>query len=664
VKNFLLLCCLCFGLLIHSPIESMAQWVQTNKPFYVGINSFFVQDTNLFVGTWYGAYRLTYNDTRWVDISNSTMRSEEVRTFGVIDSTLLLLVPNGIYSSTDCGTIWHTIADPISTNPSTYVTTLLVNDSNLFAGTGSSGIFISTDRGSRWTPINSGLADLNITCLAARGNTLYAGTWMGGFYRSTNNGLSWTLINTSWETNPAATTILISDSNLYVGSGGSGVFRSTDSGASWNCMNLHLKYNSPEDLNVNTLAKVGSNLFVGTNNGVYLTRDNGANWIAANTGLTNPCIKSLAIIDTNLYAGTAGSGVFLSTDYGSSWNAINNGFKIAPVSALTHKDNLLFSGTDGGGVFLSTDNGGGWTACNWSLSNNYVVAFAATSSFLFVGTGGGGGVLRSSYGDYHWGCVDSGLPSPPWIRALSFIDSHLFVGTNYGVFLSTNNGDSWSESDFGLPANPVVTALSADAGNLFATVDGHGIFLSTNYGTTWTAIDIDSTGAHVNALAVSNTNLFAGTDNGVFLGSTDIMTGWSKVNDGLIDHGVLSLNLTTKSLFAGTVGGGVWKRPLSEMVTGIETKSNGTPGKFALEQNYPNPFNPSTIIAYQLPTNSFTSIKVYDILGREVKTLVNEHIYAGRHTITFNAPDLPSGVYFYRVEAGTYHDTKKLLLLK
>lgn len=98
--------------------------------------------------------------------------------------------------------------------------------------------------------------------------------------------------------------------------------------------------------------------------------------------------------------------------------------------------------------------------------------------------------------------------------------------------------------------------------------------------------------------------------------------------------------------------------------TGIFNEGASPPALYGLSQNYPNPFNPTTVISYRLPVNSFVTIKIYDVLGREVQTLVNEHQPAGTHSVTFNAANLPSGVYFYRLEAGTYHDTKKLLLLK
>lgn len=89
-----------------------------------------------------------------------------------------------------------------------------------------------------------------------------------------------------------------------------------------------------------------------------------------------------------------------------------------------------------------------------------------------------------------------------------------------------------------------------------------------------------------------------------------------------------------------------------------------TPAEFSLEQNYPNPFNPSTVIRYQLSVNSYVTLKVYDVLGNEVATLVDEYREAGRYEFDFNASELFSGIYFYKLQAGSFIETKKMLMLK
>jgi hypothetical protein len=88
------------------------------------------------------------------------------------------------------------------------------------------------------------------------------------------------------------------------------------------------------------------------------------------------------------------------------------------------------------------------------------------------------------------------------------------------------------------------------------------------------------------------------------------------------------------------------------------------PDNFALHQNYPNPFNPSTMISFELPNESFVSMKVYDILGKEVATLVSDRLVAGPYEVTFNGSQLTSGMYFYRLQAGKYTKTYRAVLLK
>ncbi|MBK7632630.1 MAG: T9SS type A sorting domain-containing protein [Ignavibacteriales bacterium] len=104
-------------------------------------------------------------------------------------------------------------------------------------------------------------------------------------------------------------------------------------------------------------------------------------------------------------------------------------------------------------------------------------------------------------------------------------------------------------------------------------------------------------------------------------------------------------------------------------VTFIEDEKNSTqPQEFLLQQNYPNPFNPSTKISWQSPVSSWQTVKIYDILGNEVATLVNEYRQAGNYEVDFESTvgnhQLANGVYFYRLQAGEFVETKKMVLLK
>ncbi|MEO8665353.1 MAG: T9SS type A sorting domain-containing protein, partial [Ignavibacteria bacterium] len=100
------------------------------------------------------------------------------------------------------------------------------------------------------------------------------------------------------------------------------------------------------------------------------------------------------------------------------------------------------------------------------------------------------------------------------------------------------------------------------------------------------------------------------------------------------------------------------------IITGIAVTSEFTPKIFSLEQNYPNPFNPVTIINYELKVANFVSLSVYDVLGNKVRNLLSEKQKPGRYSVNFNASDLPSGIYYYKLKAGNFEKVRKLMLLK
>ncbi|HEX2788362.1 MAG TPA: T9SS type A sorting domain-containing protein [Ignavibacteria bacterium] len=117
--------------------------------------------------------------------------------------------------------------------------------------------------------------------------------------------------------------------------------------------------------------------------------------------------------------------------------------------------------------------------------------------------------------------------------------------------------------------------------------------------------------------------------------------------------------------YTGTAGsqGNFSVVQLTSLVTGIHTEP-GIPAEYSLKQNYPNPFNPATTINFAVPTNQFVTLKVFDKLGREIATLVNEMKTAGNHYVNFFADDLASGIYFYKIQAGDFTETKKMMLIK
>jgi hypothetical protein len=378
--------------------------------------------------------------------------------------------------------------------------------------------------------------------------------------------------------------------------------------------------------------------------------------------------------------------VWFSADSGLHWT--RTGLENISVSSLAVKNDLIFAGTDytwpdlprGAGVRMSTDGGLSWMPRNNGLSDALISSLAVCGTDLFAGTRDSG-VFRSTNDGADWIAVNSGLTGRS-VNCLFVNGTNLFAGTKKGACLSANNGDSWVSVNNGL-TDSVIYSFASNGANLFAA-SRWSVFHSTDLGGTWNekALFWD-----MRSFCSDGMTIFAGscasgsssTDFKVQL-SADNGTTWTVANSGLTSFGIFSLTVAWNYLFAGGVqssalgyiGRRLWRRPLSEMITPVQTLSSGLPTEYALSQNYPNPFNPTTTISYQLPTQSHVTFKVFDVLGREVATLVNGVEEPGYKSVRFDAGKLSSGIYFYRLvakaipsgQAGNYLDTRKLLLLR
>jgi hypothetical protein len=118
------------------------------------------------------------------------------------------------------------------------------------------------------------------------------------------------------------------------------------------------------------------------------------------------------------------------------------------------------------------------------------------------------------------------------------------------------------------------------------------------------------------------------------------------------------------TLHIWVAGSGMTLLHYTDYVTGIKETTHQVISSYSLSQNYPNPFNPVTNISFSIPKRSFVSVKLYDLLGREVSTIVSEELPAGNHSRQWNAVNISSGIYFYRLQAGSFTETKKLVLLR
>lgn len=145
--------------------------------------------------------------------------------------------------------------------------------------------------------------------------------------------------------------------------------------------------------------------------------------------------------------------------------------------------------------------------------------------------------------------------------------------------------------------------------------------------------------------------------------SLDSGITWMQRNEGLGAY-ASSLCISNGYIFAGTSGGGVYRRPLSELA-GIEVISGTVPTSFVLKQNYPNPFNPLTKIKFSVPQKSYIQLKIYDVLGRLKEELVDKELQSAEYVVSFDGSNFVSGTYFYQLIADNLIiDTKKFVLIK
>lgn len=372
--------------------------------------------------------------------------------------------------------------------------------------------------------------------------------------------------------------------------------------------------------------------------------------------------------DGTLYS-TNGRTIFRSTNSGVAWDSMAT--MPATVNIISTKGTThVFVCTNGAGVIRSTNRGVNWAGANTGLTtNNTRFGVVNASGDIFVGSETAG-VFRSTNNGDLWTSVSSNLPQLN-IGALCVTNSGTLLagvkGTN-GIYRSTNNGASWNIT--GMPTNVRVYSLAANPANnqIYAGTRWdpnaqfpNGVYRSADDGQTWTHSGLSGRSISTALPTFSGGSIFIGTDSiGVFR-STNNGTTWDSVNTGLTNRNILTLCLANGYLFTGTFGG-IFRSV--NPVTSVREIDDQNPIEFSLQQNYPNPFNPSTKIGFKVQGSGHVTLKVYDVLGKEVATLVNEGLKLGSYETTFNAEGLASGTYYYRLQSGEFVQTKKLLLLR
>jgi photosystem II stability/assembly factor-like uncharacterized protein len=319
--------------------------------------------------------------------------------------------------------------------------------------------------------------------------------------------------------------------------------------------------------------------------------------------------------------------ILRTTDGGINWTLQSSG-TIETLTGVSFTDSDYGTAVGGPGTILRTTDGGTTWTEQLSGTTEWLEGVSFTDSVNGTAVGFLGKILRTTNGGTTW-TSQSSSTTTEWLKAVSFTDSDngTAVGRNGTIIRTTDGGTTWTVQPSGTThAFDGVSFTDSDNGTVvggFSNPVISYIFRTTNGGTTWTSQVIGITG------------MFTGVS-------------FTDANNGTV------------------VGlGGAILRTTNGGVSFVEEQEiSEIPMTHNLTNNFPNPFNPSTKIKYSVPQTANVIIKVFDILGNEIETLVNEQKNSGTYEITWYAEQLPSGIYFYRLQAGSFVETKKMVLLR
>ena len=363
----------------------------------------------------------------------------------------------------------------------------------------------------------------------------------------------------------------------------------------------------------------------------------------------------------------AGSSIlFRSTNSGGTWVNLPNR-PVATLYGVTAVDNMRAWAVGSTAVYRTTDGGSSWNTTFLTIPGGgrlYAISMLSASTGWV--SGAGGTLYKTTNGGNNWTLVTTGTPRI--LRAFHFRDeAHGWAVGDGGTVASTSDsGSSWSVATFTdtLAFNGVAFADSLTG----VIVGRYGrVYRTTNGGALWTIQSIP-TRSHLNAVAFHgrDSGWIAG-DNGTILQTTDGGTAWrGTVSGTMVNLRCIAPTDARIQWIAGS-SGTILRTPAA--TTGIDPDDVAAqPLMISLAQNYPNPFNPATTISYAVPRVThgpgMVELKVYDLLGREVATLVHQPQGPGEYTVPFHATGLASGVYVYRLAIDGTTAARTMLLMK
>ncbi len=383
-------------------------------------------------------------------------------------------------------------------------------------------------------------------------------------------------------------------------------------------------------------------------------------------------------------------GIIRSIDRGENWDSLHyfdadvGGIRVDPNNSqelYVSKRGIIIESND---IVMSTNGGTVWNLL--FIGNSYPVPVVeidpTNSATVYVGVGSFY-LHRSTDRGQTWHLVTQALANRMTSLAIApSNDSILYLGFNPGLFKSSDRGNTWTSLSLGFQlvsgVRIAVDPRNSDVVYVAVYTNGSlpgGIYKSTNGGSSWNEMNngLDTQDRQINSLAISPKNpneLFLGiySSQHVLFRTTDGGMSWSDFTNGLSGSG--TVNSIAIDTLNDRVYVGVYLSPgpsglyIYDQTTSANETTSELPARLLLEQNFPNPFNPTTRIHFSIGSSAFVSLKIHDILGREVGILTNQELRAGTYNVEFDAIGLASGVYFAVLSSEGSTIRRKMMFMK
>jgi len=634
-----------------------------------------------------GILKSTNGGTTWTNYTSGlpslTYCSRIVIRPGFPNQLFAAMGNSGLYKSTDAGVTWSQVisgrCDDIVFAP---------NGTNAYITGSGTGYRVSTDGGSTFNPNGSvSMGTRNHIAICRNVPTvLYIAVYSSSTittWKSTNSGANFSqaAVGTNFNGGQAWYDFYMQvnpfDPNYaYVGS--IDIWRTTNGGTSFeNITNGYSGgYVHVDQHNMDFNPLNSDELIAVNDGGVWKSTNRGTNFTNMNSTLTLTQFYRIAADPSNVnhvMGGTQDNGT--QRTLGTlNWSAAFGGDG-GEVCFHTQNQQYILGETQNNGVRRSQNGGSSWSSATSGLSGSGawvgpLISHPTTSGIFYTARQQ---VFRSDNWGASWTAISSGTSGT--IRELAVSRSNpniLYATSGSQIYKSTDAGTTFTNVTSGLPTRTITSVyVHPDSSNVTViTFSGFGagkIYKTTNSASSWFSISGNLPDSPTNDVLIyypgtSTSIYYAAMDVGVFF-TNNYGTSWIELADGLPNTVAMHLDYhqATNRLRIGTHGRSVWE---TANPVGVINYNNEIPDKFSLEQNYPNPFNPVTTIKYQILNAGFVNLTVFDILGREIKQIVNENQNTGTYTVQFDAENLTSGIYFYKLQTNEFTETKKMMVIK